>query len=597
MGTVLGLGFVAPVSLAQEQPLCLEFQADRAKIDLSTRRLELQGHVSVQAGKYGLHAESLQLGKQEESLQVVGPATLTLCPCDRAPIELDFDRATLEFAGDITMTSPTLRVGDTPVFWLPWVWFRSWDQPGLLPPKLAWRGDGGLLLGPGFHLPWKDGVGQPAHLDLYISGYTRGGFELESSITTTRSRTNMRFDRMHGDLVRLESEGSQPSAGPGGLTWRVDTVGGSRGVTGLIDIREAYRPFDEAAAHVEVQPSSYSWLYAGVAGTGIRGRDRLHWGPSLLAHAGGALGIHSGWEASGKVRVLDDANQDAAHLTMVRARWFAAPILGPSKISVDGQSIARSLSLYGHSSMDVVAWSTSEASFPFARSYASTVHLIEPFVRVVGLSSARTAEPSMALLPPAIAGGSRWTATVGIRSDLGPPGASRGFRWEALAGKLGDFEGNTIDSAVVARAGLVQDWVTIQAQAAVLTRSEYQRAFLLARTSVGGMHSAKANIDIASRSNTDPVDAAAFEPSTQIANPCGVLSQSGTSLSVGGHLPLGSTIRAEVMSDWDLGEKAWLSTGSGLVLEHPCGCLQGRAWVSRRVGREGTDAWLALELQ
>jgi hypothetical protein len=566
-------------------------------LDPDKEAIELDGNVQARCGAYELNAEALRVRADRGDVDVQGPAWLSLCPCDRAPISLGFERATLCPSGDVRLTDPTLRVGETSVLWLPWVWLRAPDQTGLLPPRIAWRGDGGLLLGPGVHLPWRGSDGSLAWMNLYVSGYTRGGFEFEPSLVTASSRTTVRFDRMDGDLVRVASEGVTRGSRPGGVAWRVDAVGGSRGTTGLVDLREAARPFDDAAAFLEVRPWSSAFVHAGVAAIGPRGHDRMRWGPSLLAEAGGALGAGVSWQASGALRAIEDDGPGAAQVTTTGARLLGGGWWGPVKLSVDGQGVLHATTAGGTDAKDAVAWSTSEAALPLIRHYTSTTHLIEPFVRTHALGAARSDEGPVAFRPPAIEHGARWLVAAGARTSLGPPGGDRGVRWELSAGRLGSFEADPLRSALLTRLGIHVGLLDLQGEGAAVALERDRGAVAMARASVGTARTVAARVEVASRTRVDPVDARAFSPSALVWTPVGDLSRDGTSLSLGGHLPFGAGLRAEVASDWDAGQKKWLATGAGLVLDHPCKCVQGRAWVSRRVGREGTDGWLALELR
>lgn len=582
---------------ADAQEPCLDFRADRVVLDPARKSIELEGGVQARCGAYQLHADKLEVGVDDGDVDVRGPAWLTLCPCDRAPIHLGFERARLCPSGDIRVTDPTVRVGETSVLWLPWLWLRAPDRTGLLPPRLAWRGDGGLLVGPGVHVPWRESDGSLAWMDLYVSGYTRGGFEIEPSLVTASSRTTVRFDRMDGDLVRVASEGVTRTTRPGGLSWRVDAVGGSRGTTGLVDLREAARPFDDASAFLEVRPWTSTFVHAGVEATGPRGRDRMRWGPSLLADAGGALGSGVSWQASGALRAIEDDGPGAAQVTTAGARMLGGGWWGPVRLSLDGQGTLHATTARGADAQDVVVDSSSEAALPLIRHYASTTHLVEPFVRTRALGAGRTAEGPVAFRPPAVDDGARWLVTAGARTALGPPGGDRGVRWELAGGRLGAFDGDALRSALLTRLGIHVGLLDLQAQGAAVRRDRDHGAVATARVSMGASDTVAARAEVSSRTRVDPADALAFSPSALVWTPAGELSEQGTSLSLGGHLPFGAGFRAEVASDWDVGKQQWLATGAGLVLDHPCHCVQGRAWVSRRVGREGTDGWLALELR
>lgn len=61
-------------------------------------------------------------------------------------------------------------------------------------------------------------------------------------------------------------------------------------------------------------------------------------------------------------------------------------------------------------------------------------------------------------------------------------------------------------------------------------------------------------------------------------------------------VPLIAGYRAQAGADADAGAGRILAWRAGLLYAHPCECLAATAWVSQRVGRDGVDAWLALDL-
>jgi len=107
-------------------------------------------------------------------------------------------------------------------------------------------------------------------------------------------------------------------------------------------------------------------------------------------------------------------------------------------------------------------------------------------------------------------------------------------------------------------------------------------------------------MELSAMSRMDMLDARVLVPSPggmDLAGPVpDMLSREGTSVLVGGHVPLVGGVRWEALVDGDAGERKLLSVGSGLVWNHLCGCFRAGLWVNRRLGREGTDAWIGLTM-
>lgn len=163
----------------------VDFRSDHAVLEPSS--IELRGHVHATCGRYDLNAERLRIVSTPGEIDVTGPATVTLCPCPVAPVSIRFDRATIRPPSDLVLRKPALRIGGTTVLSLPAAWLRTPDQPGLLAPRIAWRGPDGLLIGPGFHLPWVQSDGSSAWLDSYVSGYTSRGLEVDTTLHSSSS--------------------------------------------------------------------------------------------------------------------------------------------------------------------------------------------------------------------------------------------------------------------------------------------------------------------------------------------------------------------------------------------------------------------------
>lgn len=556
----------------------------------------MSGDVRAHCGPYELQAERLVLQTSPGRARVQGPASLLLCPCPQAPIALDFERAELDEDGDLTLRDPALRLGDTRILWAPWIWIRPPDRPGLLPPRVAWRGDGGLLLGPGVRLPWSDDEGSPSWMDLHVSGYTRGGFEVASSVVTPTSRTEAVVDRMDGDLLRLTSRGVVPLRPEEGAAWDADFSRGERGRSGLVALREAAKVYDHGVAFVALRPFQSVFLRSGMLATGPRASGLLSYGPALWADGGGSLGIGAAWELGASLKVLGN-DEETEQLSNSFARLVVGRWWGPLRLSVDGQSVGTGRTHGGASSAALAAWSTGEAALPLVRRYGTVTHTIEPFARATILSSHRRGdeghEPRSALLRH----GSRWVALGGVETALGPRAGATGVRLELAFGGIGDGQEPPATRVASTRLTLRQGLVQIDGEAAGTDRSGERGGVVVARAGAGRHNTPGLSVEVAGRDGIDSLDARALSPVGARWMPVGVMASPGTSLFAAGHLPLGSGLRLGVESDWDLGDQGWLAAGSGLLLEHPCRCAGAQLWVSRRVGRPGTDAWLSVELR
>jgi len=581
-------------SFAEDE--CLTFRADELVIDADDETFVLGGSVEARCGRYELRSERLGVRRTAEGAHVDGPASIVLCPCARMPIELDFDQAELCDSGDAYVEDPTLRVGSVPVFWLPWVWLRAPDRPGLLPPKVAWRGQGGLLLGPGARLPWAESDGSPAWMDVYLSGYHRGGAEATASVVTPSSESSLVFDRMQGDLVRFRSQGTTRAGEHGGLSVSADVARGSRVPSGLVELRDAAVVYDRADAFVQMRPMPGVFLDSGVAMVGQRGAGALAFGPALLLDGGGPLGKHLAWEAGLGLRALAQ-DQATTQLASSRLRLLAGTVWGPVRLSADGQASGHTYTSPHRAWSDLAAWTTTEAAAPLRRRYGAWTHRVEPFVGALWLEAHRKGAAQLPIRPGALRSGHRYRVSGGMRNGLGPTGRPHGGELALDLARIGQVSRSKSTHAATARFVVRTGALHLHADASGVRGDEGDGGVVVGGLSAGGARTVGASAEVASRTELDTLDARALQPMGAGWVPGATLSEPGTSLSAGGHVPLMSGLQAAAASDWDLGRRRWLGTGGGLVFEHPCGCAQGRAWVSRRIGRPGTDAWLSVQIR
>jgi hypothetical protein len=185
-----------------------------------------------------------------------------------------------------------------------------------------------------------------------------------------------------------------------------------------------------------------------------------------------------------------------------------------------------------------------------------------------------------------------------VRNALGPAGGNTGDRWELSGGKIGGFSDDFSRLAMLSRLHVNLGLLDVHGEGAITSAQKFDGVSMggvaMGRASIGDSETVSLHTEFATRSRLDCVDAQALAP-LELAGPVpDLLSDEGTSLSVGGHVPLGAGLRIQASSDWDLTERRWLSLGSGVVLDSLCNCVRGRLWVSRRIGREGTDAWLEI---
>ena len=272
----------------------IDFSAGKMTVDGKTERLELSDHVAVTVDRYRLTSDRLTLRRSPYGVEVRGEGCVAFCPCENAPMTLGFEAATVAPPTDLLIEDPTVRLGGVPVLWLPYFWLRSPGRMGLLPPRLAWRGEDGLLAGAGVHLPW--GSRQAAHtransVDMTLSGYTKGGAEVVARLRTPASSSRLRWDHLDASLAEIDSHGAS-SLGSTTGAWSITALRGQRGRTGTPELAAAAMRYDRAELSA-LRVTSNSLLRVGLRGIATRAGplDELGMvGPVASMGAGTALG-------------------------------------------------------------------------------------------------------------------------------------------------------------------------------------------------------------------------------------------------------------------------------------------------------------------
>jgi hypothetical protein len=578
-----------PASLAPDP--VLRFRAERLELDPSLSRLRLSGGVSVGFDRYRLTSQRLELSQRAGTIEVEGRAELAFCACPDPPLTLGFSSATLS-RSDVVLAQPTVRAFGVPVFWLPWLWVRPRSEWGVLPLKVAYRGEDGLLLGSGVHAP----VGT-ASVDVSAAAYFRGGVELEGRLVTERSATTVRWDYLHESALALDLRGSASPGETASIAWSADALRGARALRGPALLEEVALRQDRARA-------AAGWSEDGVtAGIGVgtaapRGAATSSGalgGPDLSVGFGGALG--RGATANLDAGVATWALPDANTLTLISERGELRGDARAGPVAFDGAARTRALATLdeGRQGYTATAAATGEVSVPFMKEFgapeAPLSHWVVPFATgQAGMSDTRA--PSVV---PAIAGtGGFFVAAAGIRSSLGETAARRGaVSVSAQAGYAGDG-GGTHRPMLAWRATGRAAAVAVRGEG-ISTRGSDASDTVLSTLRVGPEGGWFVEGRAFGTRNAAPLIGRMFAAGLD-APWAPWLGAPGW--SVGGRVgvPWTRVVSTTADLDYDATSAVLLGVRGAISYRHPCGCLAAAAWAGHRAARPGADAFLTLSL-
>jgi hypothetical protein len=588
----------------------LELHASDVELDPRTRALVLRGDVRVDASPFHLRADLLAVHRTARGAIVVeGAGRVAFCPCLGAPLALRFSEATLAPPADLFLRSPSLEVAGAPVFWLPYFWLRTPDKLGLLPPDVAYRGMDGMFLGDGVHLPLHDGS-EGSALDLRAGGYFEGGAAFDVRATTATTSTHLDWDHLRGDGVTVDARG-YGEKGAATLAWDLDAIRGARGVLATTALDAAARPFDRAAAESSWRSDGWTLAtaYRATASRGSNALDVGASGPVATLRWGGALGGAGAADAAIEGGGLSEPGMRVSYArgeagALLADRW--GPVGASLALRGAGDAVQGAADSGVESSgIDGAASARARLALPFGRSFASGepndpwVHRVEPAVEGAVLST--HGDGLLGVAPGrGLAGvqGDAWVTGVALASEQGRWGARVGSDVSVSAGAVGAFgAGESARFVTRGHAALSAAAAGVTAEGARVWNggAAGEGGAFVARVRVGDAGGLHLIVTAAERDGVDPVVARALtdaplEPSG------GFLASTGWTGGAGARVPWLSWLATTGGVDGDLTAKVLVAARGGLELRDRCGCVLFRANAAHRIGRDGVDAWVTLDL-
>lgn len=607
-----GALFAAPISsLAPPGLTELESHADDMTIDTERRELELRGHVEVDAAPFHLRSESLRLRRTVRGIAIDGRGELAFCPCLGTPLTLSFDDALVGPPSDLILRQPRLEIYGVPVLWLPYFWLRAPDRAGLLPPEISYRGKDGIFFGSGVHLPWAS-RDRDLGFDLRGGGYVKGGFAVDGDLRTPSSRTKVRFDWLNhaGGGLSVDARGAEIDEGRG-VAWDVNTLRGARAVASTLSLSEASLPLDRSRgeAFVREGPFTFSTSAVVLSRRGSEGLDSHAGGPMALASAGGNLGSIGSYDLSARGGAVRSAERSTTSFAQTEGHLGVSHPLGAFEVSLDGRGELAAADDGERSARFGTARGQAQVALPLVRGYSSADpsdpwrHLLEPRLSGVALLESTSGNPNAndpsfgrGIVPFYISGLGEGTRRVlvpeaSLFNALGRWGARDGAELEIAGGyALGDVR------APIARARLAASGDLLGASAESGARLDGDRGVAVSsRVRLGKEFGLRLEGRASGRAGIDPTLARALAPSMREAASA-YFAASG--FSAGGSLaiPWAHFITTRGGADVDLTTGSLLGTSGSIDLRDACGCVTLRLFGSHRIGRDGVDVWLALDL-
>jgi len=558
-------------------------------VDADLGELSLSGDVEVTVGRYRLGGDRVRLRRGPRGIGVEGGGDIAFCSCDHPPITLGYRSVTIAPPSDVLIQHAVVRAFGVPVFWSPYLWLRSPDRVALLFPSVEWRGQDGLLLGSGIHVPFSANQGRPAPRALDVSGfgYTTGGARVEARLLTPSSSSLVRWDYRGASALTIDAHGAAVDRTTSVWAYDADASFGPRGRTSLSSLDAAARRYDHVRFGVGSQGTVLFALGAGAdAPRAVLSSGPIDVGPFGMVSTGGAIGARTSYgfdlAASSSARVEGASSSASEQWSFERSHIESTLPMGP---------------VLGRAALFERAELTSAAALTDARLRAGTGLTVSlPLVR-------RTGDFAHLIAPEALArielrrSGDRaerdWLATAGMTNSLGGVGRGGAARVQlafGAGGRADQFE-------PLARAALGVDTRLLGLRATGVGEPRTRAAEGTARLRIGPRGGTNLTSYAEARTRGLPVVTPSYEL-FEILPPL---------LELGGYDRNGLTTGADISfwlagvvvgggGDVDPMAKELLSVRSFARYRHRCGCVAVSGLVSSRKGRGGFDASLAIDL-
>ena len=596
-GLAAGLSLVQP-ALAAEPPHAtreyrVEFAADRVQVDGDLGSLELDGNVRVQAQRYLLRSEHLQLRRGPRGVEAEGTADVAFCTCDDPLVRLRVSHATLAPPTDALFSNARLEVGGVPLLWLPSLWLRAPTRMGLTFPRISYRGNDGLFAGGGAWLPLAVEDGRVTRsLALGAGGYSAGGARLEAELDTEQSSARVAWDHLDHTALELDAHGSVPLS-EANFAYRIDALRGARAARVSSSLEVAARRTDRArigVSHVDELALGF-----GVRADAPRAgawRDLGAAGPELYVGAARGLGDSSNVDVFAVARTTTSTGNHSQTALFERGTLSTTLRPGPLGIGLSAAQ-AGSLQVSEHNRQGLLRGGVSaRVGLPLLRTYGSLAHFVEPLLIARGLTDVSQITSASTL------GERTLLAAGGLDTSLGQRSTRQALSLAVRGGVIehaATLDGpGTTQLVASTRSGADSHWVGLAQSFAVL--GEDPALISLSRLRLGASDGLHLLLRADGASHGSPVRARAlfdeswFDPARPFLDRDGW--SGGSELSV----PWTRTLSTSGSLDYDLTSRELLAAWGSLGYRHPCGCLAVASFLGHRVGRGGFDAWIGFDL-
>jgi hypothetical protein len=571
----------------------LEFSADHVQASLVESWLKLQGAVCLRYQRYTVRADELHVvRKKDGTVEIQGPARIRFCPCDNPLFSFGINRLVWYPSGQSKWLGTKLYIGNVPVFYWPWMLVRTREQVGFLPPSVAWRAQDGLRIGAGVHLP----LGKQHYFDITPSWYVKGGSRVQGRLQGEHHHTSVVIDHRTDTMTSVQSQGDI-AFGHTGIAWNIDSLRGKRTLVAESSVDRVATVFDRY---------ELSWVSSGKLGTvgwGARGASRRAGeqgggGPRIAWGWGTSVGTHSvvGWQTDASFFANDQG--ELSYLSRMDGDWQSHASLGIVRINLSERIGGSWQSFAEHQFRDVFAQSGLAIGIPFKKTMRhGQVHRVEPVLELtdtIADSSGEGFDNLGRALPEN--SGHRMQMIGSIQQSWMAQGGKRGTQGTLNLGTGPGWRSGVRQWLQVVDGQWDSGWLVGRQRLAWITNSQTSGWFTETSVKIGDLGVTEAGVTMVGSDGVQPAEARGFLSHRSALTSSGWLNSPGWSFRLNGKLTWAHNWELWWRADVDASTRRYLGEEVRLKYQNSCRCWAVGAWVGRRLGRDGVDALLTLDL-
>jgi hypothetical protein len=315
------------------------------------------------------------------------------------------------------------------------------------------------------------------------------------------------------------------------------------------------------------------------------------------------VGSFGAWDGLGTTTILDDATLGTTTIARVEGGVEVSSHLAGLVTRVSAREAVAGTNVGTDSALDALAAARIEIAAPLGRVFedeaSPLVHVIEPRLRAAAMAASTSGTYfAQTGRPVALVDGQMVTASAGVRTAWGRLLGHSGGSLEGDFGGVATVGQDALTQAAPVgrgRAAWTSRYVGMGGEGAARLDGE-QGQVLIGKARLGEQDGWHFALKGAGRRGFNPLAARALATGTAAEPSGGWLAAEGWTGGAEVAARLARSVGARISAEEDFATRTLLQVRGSLGYAHPCRCISIDGFVGKRLGREGIDVWVSIDL-